>query len=306
MDDLNGRIFNVQRFCVHDGPGIRTTVFFKGCPLSCRWCPNPEGLALKSQIVFRSDKCNGCRKCIDVCREGAIIMKSVDGNHKINIDWEKCNDCLLCADECIFGAIGIAGRDVSIEEIIDNLIADWPFYQNSGGGVTASGGEPLAQWKFVKEMFKILQRKGIHTALDTSGYAPWETFDEVLNYTSLVLYDLKHMDNEIHKKMTGKENSLILANAEKTANRVETWFRVPLIPGVNDSKKNLKQLAEFVNSTKAKKISLLTYHELGIHKYKQIGKKYPLKKVAVMDEDKWVKSKMKVLEEYNLTVTINY
>ena len=304
MIDNRVIIFNLQRYTINDGPGIRTTVFFKGCPLSCRWCSNPEGAVPDLQIILRRDKCIESGRCVQTCNQNAISLQTDGERDRAQINWAKCNQCLECASVCPSQAFSIVGTETSLDDIVKEVSSDSIFYRNSGGGVTASGGEPLYQWKFVKEMFKRLQAKGIHTALDTCGYAPWEVLKEVLPYTDLVLYDLKHMDSKIHKALTGKDNSLILANAEKTARIVETWFRIPLIPGYNDTEKNIKELAAFAVSSQVKKISLLIFHEFGKHKYEQIGKKYLLK-IKKPDDDKWIKNIKDIIETYGIKVSVN-
>jgi len=304
MIDNRVIIFNLQRYTINDGPGIRTTVFFKGCPLSCQWCANPEGIMPDPQIILRRDKCIESGRCVQACNQNAISLQ-IDGERdRAQINWTKCNQCLECVSVCPSQALSIVGTETSLEDIVKEVSSDSIFYRNSGGGVTASGGEPLYQWKFVKEMFKKLQAKGIHTALDTCGYAPWEVLKEVLPYTDLVLYDLKHMDSKMHKAMTGKDNSLILTNAEKTARIVETWFRIPLIPGYNDTEKNIKELAAFAVSLQIKKVSLLIFHEFGKHKYEQIGKKYLLK-IKKPDDDKWIKNIKDIIETYGIKVSVN-
>lgn len=304
MSDDRGVVFNIQRFSIHDGPGIRTTVFFKGCPLSCQWCSNPEGKNPKPQIILRHNKCIGCKSCLEACQEDAIRLEFEHENCRPFINWEDCTQCLKCTQKCPSGAISTSGKDISLEEIITHATADRAFYQNSGGGVTASGGEPLYQWKFVKEMFESLQAKGIHTALDTCGYAPWEVLKEVVSYTDLVLYDLKHMNGERHRELTGKNNSLIIANAERIAKRVETWFRIPLIPGFNDTKENIEEVAEFALALEVKKISILGFHELGKHKYEQIGNKYELE-IAKKTSDAWITSICELVKSYDLEATVN-
>ena len=304
LHDEKGIIFNIQRFSIHDGPGIRTTIFFKGCPLSCLWCSNPEGIKPTPQIIVRQNKCIGCGECGKVCKQGAIQATSGNGTERVQVNWGRCDQCLECTKVCPTGAISSVGKEVTVEETIVSASADRAFFQNSGGGVTASGGEPLYQWRFVKEVFRRLRAKGIHTTLDTCGYVAWEVLEEVLPYTDLVLYDLKHMDRKVHRKLTGKDNSLILSNAMKTAGKVETWFRVPLVPGCNDSAESIQEIAKFAVSLKVQRVSLLIHHEFGKHKYEQIGEHYSLK-VVKPTEDEWIKNVRQVIERYNLTVTVN-
>jgi pyruvate formate lyase activating enzyme len=195
------------------------------------------------------------------------------------IDWGKCNQCLECAKVCPSGAIEIVGNYMSVEETMTEIEKDWLFYLNSGGGVTFSGGEPLYQWEFVRDVAKQCRQKGIHTALDTTGYARWETLEQVLEYIDLVLYDIKHLDSRIHQEGTGIGNELILANAAKTAARVRTWLRVPLIPGFNDSEDHIIKVAQLGMQLGVEKMSLLPYHQWGESKYARLGRDYPFKGV---------------------------
>lgn len=304
MRDERGIIFNIQRFSIHDGPGIRTTIFLKGCPLSCLWCSNPEGIKPTPQIIVRQNKCIGCGECGKVCKQGAIQTTFSNETERAQVSWGRCNQCLECTKVCPTEAISSVGKEVTVEETITSASADRVFFQNSGGGVTVSGGEPLYQWRFVKEVFKRLRAKGIHTTLDTCGYAAWEVLEEILPYTDLVLFDLKHMDGKVHRNLTGRDNSLILSNAMKTAGKVETWFRVPLIPDCNDSAENIDEIAKFAVSSGVKKVSLLIYHEFGKHKYEQIGQRY-LFKVAKPKDDEWSKNVCEMIERYHLVVAIN-
>jgi pyruvate formate lyase activating enzyme len=269
-----GVIFNIQRFSIHDGPGIRTTVFMKGCPLRCKWCSNPESINSFPELMTNDIKCIRCGKCEEACPEGAI---SFNADEKIRvIDRRKCNLCLECVKECHSGALVVAGEYMRVEEVVEEVMKDLLFYQNSGGGVTMSGGEPLQQWEFVSEVLKGCKNKGLHTALDTCGYAPWKVMEEVLDHVDLVLYDIKHIDAEVHEEGTGRSNKIILSNAEKVASELEVrmWLRFPLIPGYNDSARNVKELAEFAVSIGVEKISLLPYHRFGEAKYDKLGGKY--------------------------------
>jgi len=304
LSDDRGVVFNIQRFSIQDGPGIRTTVFFKGCPLSCQWCSNPEGKKSKPQIILRRDRCIGCRMCVEACQQDAIRLEIEGEKCWPFINWGVCTQCLDCAKVCPSRAISTVGEEMPLKEVITHASADIAFFLNSGGGVTASGGEPLSQWRVVRRIFKRLQAKGIRTALDTCGYAPWEALKDILPYTNLVLYDLKHMDGETHKQLTGKDNSLILANAEGTAKRVETWFRMPLIPGYNDCEKNIKELAKFAVSLGVNKISLLVFHEFGKNKYEQIGEEY-LPIIPKPSGNEWIEIVHEIIGSYNLVVTVN-
>ena len=294
-----GLIFNIQRFSIHDGPGIRTTVFFKGCPLRCHWCSNPESWQDYAEILTYDMKCTKCGRCQQVCPVDAIVVDEKD--RKLNRS--TCNLCLKCADVCPTGAIAVAGQWMTLEEVMKEVESDSLFYKNSGGGVTLSGGEPLMQWEFALELLKDCKTKAFHTALDTCGYASWEVLDRVLDFTDLVLYDIKHMDAEQHRQGTGKSNKLILDNARRTASKRRTWLRVPLIPGYNDSAENLEAIARFGLEIGAEKVSLLPYHIWGESKYARLGLRYPMKEVT-LPSDEFVKDCQKVVEGLGLKATV--
>jgi pyruvate formate lyase activating enzyme len=294
-----GLIFNIQRFSIHDGPGIRTTVFFKGCPLRCRWCSNPESWNDFPEILTLDVKCTRCGRCRDVCPVGAIV---VDQRER-RIDRAVCNLCLECAEVCPTGAITVSGKWMTVAEVMQEVASDGLFYQNSGGGVTLSGGEPLMQWEFAVDLLKACQEQGFHTALDTSGYAEWEVLEKVLEYTDLVLYDIKHMDPAKHREGTGKTNELILENARKTAAMRRTWLRVPLIPGYNDSAENLTAIARFGREIGAEKVSLLPYHIWGQGKYERLGRKYPMEGVP-LPADEQIERCRQLVEESGAKATV--
>lgn len=292
-----GLIFNIQRYSLHDGPGIRTTVFMKGCPLNCRWCSNPESIKPYPQIMTNDLKCVRCAKCVKVCLQGAI---TIDGKRKINRF--RCDLCLKCIEVCPTGALRVAGQYVTVEEVFSEVMKDELFYQNSGGGVTISGGEPLSQLEFVYSLLRECKRKGLHTTLDTSGYANWAVLDKVLRYVDLVLYDIKHMDSQSHKRGTGRNNTLILENVHLTTSRVKTWLRLPLIPGYNDSEANIKDIINFAKEIGAEKVSILPYHEWGKLKYKQLGRRYILKVKPPSEE--YLQALKKIIENDGVRVTV--
>jgi len=275
MADRNktGTVFDIQPFSIHNGPGIRTTVFVKGCPLRCLWCGNPESQLTKPILLARETKCVACGACAAVCPQKAITI--VDG--KRIIDWSKCDQCLKCVEHCIYGSLHITGETKTVGECIDAVMKDEIFYQTSGGGMTISGGEPLMQSEFVTELFKAAKEKGLHTALDTTGYADWSIMEKVLQYVDLILYDVKNMDPVKHKEGTGVSNELILENFRKASKLAEVWVRIPLIEGYNDSVENITKVAELAEECGVKKVSLLPYHEGGVSKCEQIGVEYKLK-----------------------------
>ena len=283
-----GLIFNIQRFSIHDGPGIRTTVFIKGCPLRCLWCSNPESWNPYPEIMASDLRCIKCGRCAQVCPVGAITIDELGRK----IDRAKCNLCLRCIEACLTEAIILSGRYVTVEEAVAEVQRDELFYLNSGGGVTVSGGEPLNQWEFVHQLLKECNQRGLHTALDTCGYARWDVFERVLEYTDLVLFDIKHMDPYQHRKGTKKDNRLILDNARRVAAKARIWLRIPLIPGYNDSRENIEKTAGFGREIGAEKVSILPYHELGMSKHERLGRRSPQKHIQPPSDEE-----LKAIEE---------
>lgn len=294
-----GLVFNIQRFSIHDGPGIRTTVFLKGCPLRCKWCSNPESQASYPEIMTYDEKCIGCRKCVDACPLKAITF----GERGRQIDRAKCDQCLRCARVCPAEGIKQSGGYMTVEEVLEQCERDLLFYENSRGGVTISGGEPLAQGDFVRELSRRFREKAIHVTLDTTGYAPWAEMEKALEYTNLVLYDLKHMDTAKHQEGTGVGNQLILENAKRISAKVRTWLRVPLIPGYNYSNWDIESVIEFARKTSAEKLCLLHYHELGASKYPRLGRPYPMQGTPLPNCETLERVKHRI-ESAGLTVTV--
>ncbi len=269
---MKGTIFDIKRYAIHDGPGIRTTIFFKGCTLRCKWCHNPEGIERKHEIMYRPERCaEDCRECIRICPQSAITLS----NEAIEIDWALCDFCGICGEACVYEAIERIGRDVTVQEILDEVEKDRVFYDESGGGVTVSGGEPLVQSEFLMELLEELKRRNFHTAVDTSGFVPYEILEEVSKKADLLLYDLKIMDENKHKAFTGESNALILDNLRKIiADGKEIIIRMPVIRGINDDEENIQRLAEFLLSCKnLKKLNLLPYHRGAEGKLKRLMKK---------------------------------
>lgn len=267
----HGLVFNVQRFSLHDGPGIRTTVFFKGCPLKCDWCSNPEGILPAPELRASDKKCSRCYACVEICNRGAIAVK----NGARIIERAKCDVCFECVDACQYGALSIVGKMYGVDELMREIERDAIFYMNSGGGVTFSGGEPLLQSVFIRRVFEECQRKGIHTTLDTTGCCLWPELNDVLEVTDLVLYDIKHLDKDAHEKNTGVDNTLILENFEKIVIKIPTWVRVPLIQGFNDSVEFAESLRAYlleIDHEMLQQVSLLPQHSWGFHKYPEIGR----------------------------------
>lgn len=249
-------IFDIQRNSYVDGPGIRTTVFFKGCNLRCKWCHNPESQSFEKQMMFYKDKCTGCGKCREVCP-----------NHL-----KKCDFCGKCELYCPAEARKICGREYTSDEVLAEVIKDKAFYDNSGGGVTFSGGECMLQLDFLCEILKKCKAAGIHTAVDTAGNVPWKSFEKILPFTDLFLYDIKAFDAELHRKGTGVSNELILENLKNLSGRADIIVRIPVIGGYNDNDEEIRQIADFLKQIKIIKAELLPYHAMGEHKYTALGR----------------------------------
>ena len=297
---ITGIIFNIQRYSIHDGPGIRTTVFLKGCPLNCWWCQNPESQSSGQEIVFWEDRCIGCGACSTICPSGAIQIK----NGIPVTEKEKCILCGKCIEKCPALAREMIGKKMTIEEIIKEVEKDLVFYEESGGGVTFSGGEPLGQSEFLESLLNCCQEKKIHTAVDTSGYVSWEILSKISSKVDLFLYDLKIMDSKRHKKYTGVSNELILENLKKLSSVHNNIFvRFPVIPGINDDYQNIKEMGEFLSSLKIAQVNLLPYHYIGVDKYRRLGMTYKLADIQPSSEEKLSKISV-ILRKFNLNVKL--
>ncbi|CAM2758776.1 trans-4-hydroxy-L-proline dehydratase activase [Hathewaya histolytica] len=285
-----GIVFNIQKYSVHDGPGIRTTVFLKGCPLNCWWCHNPESQKLREQLMYFDNKCVACGSCVKWCKEEALSLN--DG--KISIDESKCTLCGRCTDVCLKGALEIAGKEVDINELMKEIKKDEIFYDQSKGGVTFSGGEPLVQIDFLESMLKACKEAEIHTTVDTCAHASWDSFERIIDYTDLFLVDLKHINSSEHKKYTGVGNELILENIKKLSElRKNLFIRIPIMPGINDSKETLEDTVKFLKNINMIQVNLLPYHRIGMDKYRRLNKDYKLK-----DLKEPTKKQMMEISEY--------
>ena len=268
-----GRVINIQKYSVHDGPGIRTTVFLKGCPLDCWWCHNPESQSLNQEIMFFEERCTGCGICVKRCTENAIEI--VDNMAVLNE--EKCTPCSRCTDFCPNDAREFVGKDITVQELMKEIIKDEVFYEESKGGVTFSGGEPLIHVDFLNEILKRCKDRGIHTAVDTSGAVQWEKIEKLIDKIDLFLYDIKLMDNEKHKKYVGTENIVILENLKKLSHRGANIFvRMPIISGVNDDDNHIDEALRFLSNINLLQVNLLPFHKMGRDKYRRIKKDYKL------------------------------
>jgi len=270
---MGGMIFDIQRFSLDDGPGIRTTVFLKGCALRCAWCHNPEGLNSYHEIMFYPRKCVGCGKCFRLCPNGCHRL---DNGSRV-FDRTRCIRCGACAAQCWAGALVMTGRSVSAQEVVEEIAKDALFYENSGGGATFSGGEPLLQPDFLREMLIGCKERGFHCTVETAGFAPWESFEKIIPHTDLFLYDLKIVDSALHQKMTGAGNERILENLRRLAGRAKQLIvRTPEIPGINDTPEEKQRLVELLG-TLGRKVEhvYLPYHALGGGKYESMGLEKP-------------------------------
>ena len=270
MQPREGIVFNIQGYSIHDGPGVRTTVFLSGCPLRCRWCQNPESNTVAPKLFFIAEKCTGCGRCVPHCPSGAI---SVAGGHA-HTDRTRCTACGACIKACVTDAREISGERMNADAVLARVMKDKIFYDASGGGVTLSGGEVLAQPEFAAELLRRCGEEGLHTAVETCGFAPWERARAVLERADLVLYDLKHMDPDRHRWGTGVDNELILENARRIYHELKKPMaaRVPTIPGYNDSEENIAATARFVARELGTdvKFHLLPYHRLGGSKHERM------------------------------------
>ena len=268
-----GTVFNIQRFSVHDGPGIRTTIFFKGCNLKCLWCHNPESKGYLPQLAFAANKCIGCLKCEEVCENGGHSHIE----NKKQVAYKNCVVCRKCAEICPAGALEIMGKKISAEDAVKEAAKDIPFYSN-GGGITLSGGEPAMQPEFALEILKLSKEMGMHTAIETAGHIPWKVYKSFLPYLDMVLFDIKQMDTKKHKEYTGKGNELIHENLINFCKEdIEVIVRLPVIPGYNNENENFIALAKFLKTLeKMPKVEVLPYNPLAGAKHPRIGEKYGL------------------------------
>jgi choline TMA-lyase-activating enzyme len=283
MLERKARIFNIQKYSIYDGPGIRTLVFFKGCPLRCRWCSNPEGLERKYQVMFQEELCIHCGQCVSVCPVHIHYLEATAGavpRHKLHRDID-CKGCHACEDICPKQALSVVGKDMTISEVLDVVLQDDAFYRNSGGGITLSGGEVTMQPEFAVNLLMECKMAGIHTAIETCGYAKLDSLLQIAQFNDLFLFDIKQIDPEKHYSLTGVRNERILENLTALIQRGhQVKVRMPLIKNLNTDEADIRGAMDFLQPFRQKKnfqgVDLLPYHKLGINKYKQLDKEYSI------------------------------
>jgi pyruvate formate lyase activating enzyme len=298
---MTGSVFNIQRFSVHDGPGIRTTVFLKGCPFHCPWCHNPESISTEREIALRADRCIRCGDCMTVCKNNAVYHE----NGSYAIHRELCKKCGACVEVCVSNARAVIGNEMTTDEVMKEIRKDGTFYRQSGGGVTFSGGEPLLQHAFLLTLLQACQQEGIHTTVDTTGCTSAPVLKSIVEYVDLFLYDLKIVNDEKHRILTGVSNQLLLGNLQLLAEmNKKVIVRMPLLPGLNDDEENVRSLGDFVCSlTSISEINILPYHRSGVEKYQRIGSEYQMESLAIPDQD-MLQSVARTLHQYVPRVTI--
>jgi pyruvate formate lyase activating enzyme len=301
---ITGQVFNIQRYSIHDGAGIRTLVFLKGCPLRCLWCCNPESQKSEPELGFIESRCVGdsaCgAPCVSICPVNAIHL---NGQGKPSIDRRACDACGKCASVCGKDSLKVVGREMTVDEVMVEVEKDRAFYRRSGGGMTVGGGEPLAQYRFAAALLEAAQRAYLHTALETSGHAPWSHLETVLKHVDMLQIDLKHLDIEKHKDLTGQSNELILSNLQQVLSvkaPQDVIIRIPVVPGCNDSLENIRETARFAAGLGFNQAELVPYHRLGVSKYLQYGMAYPLPSCEPSSQDHLDELK-KIVNESGLT-----
>ncbi|WHH58064.1 glycyl-radical enzyme activating protein [Petroclostridium sp. X23] len=281
--DVRGKIFDIERYATGDGPGIRTTVFLKGCPLGCIWCSNPESQSMSKQIMYYLNLCNGCGRCIAQCPQHAIKKDETFG---LITDFNKCTACGKCVEGCYFNARELMGEHITVREVMEVINKDKLFFKTSGGGVTFSGGEPFMQPEFLEALLDACKEEDIHTAIETCGCVGWCNIERMLDKVDLIFYDVKHIDSESHRRYTSQGNEQILDNLLRLSkSHSNVIVRIPFIPGVNSDLKVLKEILRFAaNLQHVIRIEIMPYHRFGSSKYKGLGRKYMLESVEPVNK----------------------
>ncbi|MBO8179713.1 MAG: glycyl-radical enzyme activating protein [Archaeoglobus sp.] len=302
MQAMKGRIFRIQRFSIHDGYGIRTTVFLKGCPLHCVWCHNPESQSFEPEVGYKAEKCLSCYKCAEVCDKGAIVA----AEKGIEINREMCDRCGKCVEVCSGRALEIFGKDVSVEEVIAIVEKDRVFYENSGGGVTFSGGEPYFQPEFLLALLRACKSRRINTAVDTSGYARWEVIERTLPFVDFFLYDLKDYRDDRHRRTCGAGNETILLNLRKLVDSgAEVIVRIPVIPGYNFEHEDFEGYLGVLESVGVERVDVLPYHSLARDKYRLLGREYILETTEMVENARKIATEFAAfLEKSGMKVSV--
>jgi pyruvate formate lyase activating enzyme len=291
VEELKGLVYNLQRFAIHDGPGIRTLVYMKGCPLTCLWCSTPQTQKKAFEILHIETNCQKCGRCVEACPNEAMTLSEEEG---LTIDRKRCTLCNECVEACPNQALEFTGKVMTVAELFMEVEKDSPFYWRSKGGVTVGGGEPTMQHAFVAEFLKKCRQHYIHTAIETCGYAEWEHLEKLLEHLDLVYMDIKHMDPRAHKTLTGVSNERILENARRASALRPMIVRIPVVPGHNDSHENLSATARFAAELGENllRIDLLPYHKFGKQTYSRLGRKYELEDVEPPDDAHMQRLKM--------------
>lgn len=278
------QVFDIQRFALHDGPGIRTTIFLKGCPLDCMWCHNPESKSFKPQLSCLYKNCTGCGRCVEVCKHN---VHSIDSAGKHHICYEKCVQCGACVEACYNKALKIYGQSRNIDELLDLVLRDRDFYERSNGGLTVSGGEPMGQFNGLLDLLRAAKEKGLHTCLDTSGFAPTENYKQIMEYTDLFLFDYKLTDPQKHKRYTGVDNALIKKNLDFLCTHGKKIFlRCPIIPGINNDDEHYQAIADLSRRYDAiEEVNVMAYHDMAKSKATQIGVEYVLFDLKTVEKE---------------------